>query len=322
MGRDVLLGHISPGFFVIFYGYLQNLMNNAGDMIETYDIILNTKAAIGRMMDILHAKTGGRVGMKTLESDWKAITLRDANFTYINKADNVKKEEKLPALQNISIVIPKGSKIGVVGRTGSGKSTLAKIMAGLYPLTSGEYKIGKTSFYDLTHEEQTKQMTLVLQDTEIFNFSLGDNITLMRDIDPKLLLEALSIAQLDDVVAKLPEGLETTVGEKGYHLSGGERQRVGIARAICKNSPIMIFDEATSSLDSKTELLIQEALETKLQEKTLIIIAHRVSTLQKTDIIYVFDEGQIVESGTFAELSSNEKSKFFELYRAQQHKSS
>ncbi len=213
--------------------------------------------------------------------------------------------------------IPRYAKIGVVGKTGSGKSTLAKLLAGLYPLTSGKYMIDETSFYDLSHEEQTRHITLVLQETEIFNMSIRDNITLLREMDPKLLEKALTIAQLDDVIAKLPEGLDTLVGEKGYHLSGGECQRVGIARAICKDAPIMIFDEATSSLDSKTESLIQEALETQLTEKTLVIIAHRVSTLQKTERIYVFDAGEIVEQGTFVELSENRTSKFFELYNIQ-----
>ncbi len=123
------------------------------------------------------------------------------------------------------------AKIGVVGKTGSGKSTFAKILAGLYPLTSGTYTIGNDSFYDLTHDEQTSQMTLVLQETEIFNFSLHDNITLMREVPTELFAEALAIAQLNEMITKLPNGLETPLGERGYHLSGGERQRVGIAPA-------------------------------------------------------------------------------------------
>ncbi len=139
----------------------------------------------------------------------------------------------------------------------------------------------------------------------------------MRKVDPAILEMALKISQLEELVASMPEGLATPVGEKGYHLSGGERQRVGIARAICKDAPIMIFDEATSSLDSKTEFLIQEGLGSHLKEKTIISIAHRVSTLQKTDIIYVFDEGAIVESGTFDELSNNKESRFYELYQQQ-----
>ena len=178
---------------------------------------------------------------------------------------------------------------------------------------AGSYTIGGLSFYDLTHEEQTHQVTLVLQETEVFNLSLRDNITLMRDIDDETVKKALRIAQLSDVVAKLPMGLDTLVGERGYYLSGGERQRVGIARAICKNSPIIILDEATSSVDSRTELFIQQALEKELADRTIISIAHRVSTLENCDMVYVFEEGRIAEMGKFVSLMDDSSSKFFAL---------
>jgi len=317
VGRDVISQQISAGSLVIFYGYLQNLIGNAGDMIDTYETTLNAKSGIGRMMSVFWTKVKITAGNKKLPRNWENISLDNANFSYKNGQGVEAENDARGAIKDLSISIPRYSKIGVVGKTGSGKSTLAKILAGLYPLSSGQYKIGEISFYQLAHEEQTKQLTLVLQETEIFNLSLGDNITLMHNIDPKLLENALGISRLAELVSKLPKGLDTLVGEKGYHLSGGERQRVGIARAICKNSPIIIFDEATSSLDSKTELLIQQALEKNLKDKTLISIAHRVSTLQKTDIIYVFDEGNIVEKGKFAELSSDKNSKFYELYRGQ-----
>ena len=317
VGQDVVNQQISAGSLVIFYGYLQNLIGNAGDMIDTYEATLNAKSGIGRMMSVFWTKVKITAGNKKLPRNWENISLDNANFSYKSEQGVEAESDARGAIKDLSISIPRYSKIGVVGKTGSGKSTLAKILAGLYPLSSGQYKIGEISFYQLAHEEQTKQLTLVLQETEIFNLSLGDNITLMRNIDPKLLENALEISQLAELVGKLPKGLDTLVGEKGYHLSGGERQRVGIARAICKNSPIIILDEATSSLDSKTESLIQQALETKLKDKTIISIAHRVSTLQKTDVIYVFDEGSIVENGKFAELSSDKNSKFYELYRGQ-----
>lgn len=312
VGHDVIGGHITPGALVIFYGYLQDLIGNAGDVLDMYETTLKSKSGVGRMMTIFWTKITTISGKKKMPKAWKAISLERVNFAY-------KKElpEARGAIKDLSISIPRGAKIGVVGKTGSGKSTLAKILVGLYPLASGAYTFGGTSFYDLTHEEQTKQITLVLQETEIFHFSLMDNITLMRETDLDMVERAIRITQLEEFVAKLPEGLNTLVGEKGYHLSGGERQRVGIARAICKDAPIIILDEATSSLDSKTEFLIQRALETELKDKTVISIAHRVSTLQKTDLIYVFDEGKIVEQGTFSELTSNKASKFYELYQEQ-----
>lgn len=322
VGRDVIAQNISPGSFVIFYGYLQSLVTTSADMMDVYEKLISSKAGVGRMMGIFWTKTTAVAGTKTLPLDWNQIDVKDASFVYENSHVVVSRDDSgerpTNTLQNISLVVPRYAKIGVVGKTGSGKSTLAKLLAGLYPLVSGKYMLGATSFYDLKHEEQTKHVTLVLQETEVFNMSIRDNITLLREMDPGLLEKALAIAQLDDVIAKLPEGLDTLVGEKGYHLSGGERQRVGIARAICRDSSIMIFDEATSSLDSKTEFLIQEALETQLTEKTLVIIAHRVSTLQKTDRVYVFDQGKIVEQGKFSELTENTSSKFFELYNIQQ----
>lgn len=313
IGQDVITHQISPGSLIVFYGYLQELVGNAGDVMDVYADILKVKAAIGRMMSIFEDKTTVTSGTKKLPQAWDAIVFDHAEFAY-KQAEGSSRG----TIKDLTLSIKRGTKIGVVGKTGSGKSTLAKLLVGLYPLSSGAYTIGGRSFYELTHEEQTKHVTLVLQETEVFHLSLRDNVTLMRSVPARVLERALRVAQLEELVAKMPEGLETLVGEKGYHLSGGERQRVGIARAICKGSSILILDEATSSLDSKTELLIQQALEEELKDETVISIAHRVSTLQKTDVIYVFDEGKIVETGTFRELAADPASKFYQLSRAQQ----
>lgn len=141
---------------------------------------------------------------------------------------------------------------------------------------------------------------------------------MLKDVDDAHLQKALSIAQLQPVINKLPHGLDTVIGEKGGRLSGGERQRIGIARAICANTEILILDEATSALDSKTEIQVQEALERELKDKTLIIIAHRLMTLNQVDRIIVFDKGKIIEQDAFAKLLGDRKSKFYELYKIQQ----
>ncbi|MEK7624021.1 MAG: ABC transporter ATP-binding protein [Patescibacteria group bacterium] len=312
VGKDVVAGLVTAGAMVIFYGYMQRVVENSNDMIEVYDIVLEAKSAVGRMMGIFTAKPTITAGQSLLPSDWKSIDINHLDFSY--RESQVVKESSAPAtLQDVTITIPRFAKIGIVGKTGSGKSTFAKILAGLYSPSQGSYTIGGLSFYDLTHEEQTHQVTLVLQETEVFNLSLRDNITLMRDIDDETVKKALRIAQLSDVVAKLPMGLDTLVGERGYYLSGGERQRVGIARAICKNSPIIILDEATSSVDSRTELFIQQALEKELADRTIISIAHRVSTLENCDMVYVFEEGRIAEMGKFVSLMDDSSSKFFAL---------
>lgn len=315
VGRDVITQQISPGALIVFYGYLQELMNNAGDIMDVYEVILKSKAALGRLMRIFEDKVTVASGAKKLPQQWDAIRFDHADFAYDGMSQSTSNRG---TIRDLSLSIKRGAKIGVVGKTGSGKSTLAKILVGLYGLSSGAYTIGGRSFYELTHEEQTKHVTLVLQETEVFHLSLRDNVTLMRNVPTRLLERALRIAQLEELAERLPEGLDTLVGEKGYHLSGGERQRVGIARAICKGSSILILDEATSSLDSKTELLVQQALESELKNETVISIAHRVSTLQKTDVVYVFDEGKIVETGTFRALAADPSSKFYQLSRAQQ----
>lgn len=308
VGADILAGRITAGALVIFYGYLQRLIGNSGDIMNVYETVLSAKSGIGRMMEIFWTPSTSISGKEKFPVQWDTLTLKDVSFSYgKNKA----------TIADISMALSRNSHIGIVGKTGSGKSTIAKVLAGLYPISSGRYAIGKTSFSDITREDQIRHVTLLLQETEIFNLSLRDNITLMKNIEPKMIKRALEIAQLLDVVSALPNGLDTLVGEKGYHLSGGERQRVGIARAICRDTDILIFDEATSSLDTKTETRIQEAIEKELAEKTVIIIAHRVSTLRNVDRLYVFDKGNIVEEGTFAELSKNTHSHFYDLNRRQ-----
>lgn len=304
-GLDIIAGRITTGMLVIFYGYLFTYINNVAEITESYESILNAKSGIGRMMSIFWAPSGIISGKKKFPRQWNAITLKDASFSYGKDA---------ASLSNVSLTISRNAHIGIVGKTGSGKSTVAKLLAGLYSISEGTYTVGDMSFYDMVREEQVHHLTLLLQETEIFNFSLRDNITLMKKIDEERIEKALEIAQLRDVVSALPDGLDTLVGEKGYHLSGGERQRVGIARALCRDADILIFDEATSSLDTKTEELIQEGIEKELAQKTVIIIAHRVSTLRHVDRIYVFDKGSVVEDGTFAELSQNTRSRFYHLY--------
>lgn len=318
VGNDIIAKTITPGALVIFYGYLQILVGHASGILNIYERVLKAKSGIGRMMDIFWSQSAGASGKKKFPTAWDAINLDDVSFSYRN---DEKHETDNTTLSHISLTIPRKSRIGIVGETGCGKSTCAKLLAGLYHWNDGHYRIGDVSFAEITREEQIHHITLVLQETEIFNFSFRDNITLMKNIAPEKLSQALIIADLENVVAQLPDGLETLVGEKGYHLSGGERQRVGIARAICRDAEILIFDEATSSLDNKTEKRIQHALETQLSEKTLIIIAHRISTLEHVDQIYVFDDGSIVEHGTFAELSQNHRSRFYELYHTQQETS-
>lgn len=307
-GQQLVAGLITIGMIAVLYNYITQLTDAANKSMQLIDDLVDTKVAIGRMMPIYWSPDTTKRGEKGFPHVWDSLAIRNGTFRYTSDAI---------ALNTINLTITRNQKIGIVGESGSGKSTLTKILAGLYPLTAGEYTIGTTNFYDIRYNDTAQKIVLVLQDSEMFNLSLKDNLTLFRTIDADTLAQALHIACLEDLIQQLPDGLDTLLGEKGYRLSGGERQRIGLARALCRNPQILILDEATSSLDSKTEEVIQSRLEHYLQEKTVICIAHRVSTLRNVDMLYVIDKRTIVEKGTYEDLSKNPHSIFTAIYKQQ-----
>jgi ABC-type multidrug transport system fused ATPase/permease subunit len=312
VGNGVVLGTMTIGFIFVSYSYFENLRHAAADITRIIDSIIENTAAIKRMMPVFLEEEKNIFGDKKFPK-WEKINIRNVFFNYSSGEHDF-------YLDNLNLKLYKGEKIGIVGGSGSGKSTFAKLFIGLYPIEKGEFKIGDLNYYDISEVEIAKNISIVLQDTELFNMTLKENITMLKDIDPKLFDMAVSVAQLKDVIEKLPEGLNTVIGEKGYRLSGGQRQRIGIARAVCRNSDIIILDEATSALDSKTEIEILKGFEQKLKKKTMIIIAHRLSTLSSVDKIIVFDKGKIVEQGCFHELKKNQKSIFSKLWNLQNKK--
>jgi ABC-type multidrug transport system fused ATPase/permease subunit len=218
----------------------------------------------------------------------------------------------------LTLDVKGGEIVGITGPSGSGKSTLIKLLLGLYRLERGTLQIGDVPIEDIRHEELISNMAVVLQETELFNFSLRENITMMRDVPSAVFEQSCEIACLTDVIARLPDGLDTIVGERGYSLSGGERQRVGIARALCRNTRILLLDEATSALDSATEHQVMSRVMGRLRGKcTMLIVAHRMSTLKDADRIVVFDEGRIVEQGGFRQLAEDRASRFGAIYAIQ-----
>jgi ABC-type multidrug transport system fused ATPase/permease subunit len=312
IGLDVYDGALTVGSIVIYYGYFRALIDSSGMYMQAYETLVDCRIRINRMMPIFWSNKTSK-GKLNFPINWKKISIENATFSYKKIDEKVDRD-----LHDIGFTISRNEKIGIVGRTGSGKSTVAKLLVGLYNIDNGKYLIDNIDFYKINPDEVLKNITLVLQESEMFNFSLKENITLLKELNPTLFKKAIEVSQLKQVIEKLPEGIETLIGEKGYHLSGGERQRVGISRAIYKNSPILIFDEATSSLDSRTEIQFQEELE-KINDKTIIIIAHRVSTLRKVDRIYVFDNGRVVETGTFDTLSKDPDSHFSKIYFSQKN---
>lgn len=234
-------------------------------------------------------------GARDLDDPRGAISLRDVTFTYAGQAE--------PALRDVSLDIAPGQLVAVVGPSGAGKTTLTTLISRLVDPTSGTVLLDGHDVRDLTFDALSGAISIVFQDTFLFNASLRENIRYGRpDATDAQLAEATRDAYLDPVITALPEGLDTLVGERGHRLSGGEKQRVALARAILKDPPVLVLDEATSHLDSASELLVQEGLEHLLPGRTSIVVAHRLSTVQRADLVVVLDAGLIVERGTHEEL--------------------
>jgi len=310
-----LIGHlylnhtISVGDILVFFTYFQKLRDTVNNATDISNKTIQLRADLLRMMPIFLENMPVKTGTDDFPAAWNAISIRDGHFKYPSGQSGIR---------GLNFSLKKGEKVGIAGPSGSGKSTLVKVLLGLYPLEGGAFTIGDKDYYSISHEEVMKNFSIVLQETELFNVSLRENLTLSREVDPALLQTAIEVACLQDVIARLPEGMDAFVGERGYALSGGERQRIGIARAICKNAPIILLDEATAALDSKTEKIVMDGLLGKLGAgKTFLIIAHRISTLKGTDRVIVFNKGDVHEEGVYSSLISDKDSHLGQLYTLQ-----
>ena len=222
------------------------------------------------------------------------IQINDVTFKY---------ESDDTVLKNISFEIEKGSAVALVGSSGSGKSTLADLIPRFYDVNQGAIEIDGQDIRHVTLNSLRRLMGIVTQETILFNDTIKANIAYgQKDVDDKQVIAAATAANALEFIEELPEGLNTVIGEKGVKLSGGQRQRLAIARAIMKNPPILILDEATSALDTESERLVQEALGTLMTDRTVLVIAHRLSTVTNADKIIVLEKGQIKEMGTHDEL--------------------
>jgi ATP-binding cassette, subfamily B, bacterial len=239
--------------------------------------------------------TDGRGVPAAASVDALAVELADVTFAYPTRPR--------PALENVSLRVPVGSTVALVGPSGAGKTTVANLLLRFWDPQRGVVRLLGHDLRDYTLDDLRRRIALVAQDTYLFNDTLRANIMLARpDADELALAAALERAALSDVVAALPNGLDTVVGERGARLSGGQRQRVAIARAFLKNAPVLILDEATSHLDAMSEMMVRDALERLARDRTTLVIAHRLSTVRDADAILVVDQGRVVESGTHAEL--------------------
>ena len=295
----VAYSDLSIGLMFAMFGYIWFIMTPVQDILTIQYAYASASAAINRINKILDLKCE-KNGVEELAKNSKKIniSIQNLNFSY--------KEDKA-TLKDVSFDIKSGDKVAIIGASGSGKTTIAHLISGFYSKDSGDILYNNISIDKLSRQSLRENIFLVLQMPILFNNTLKFNITMGNEnISDEQIFEALKIAQLYDTVEKMSDKLETIVGKHGVRLSGGQRQRLSIARMIIANPAVVIFDESTSALDVHTEVKLFNDLEEFLKEKTVITIAHRLSTVKNAHMIYVLEDGKLVQSGNHKELEEKE----------------
>ena len=293
-GRLVVDKTITPGAFFSFLTAIFMIYTPARRLVGVHNSLQQVKAPLERIDSVLE-ESKEKSGEKTLEGISREVVFSNVSFRYENTKDD--------ALEDISLKVRKGEVIALVGRSGAGKTTFVDLLSRFYNPASGAISIDGINISDVTLKSLRQLIGIVSQDIILFNDTVRANIAYGRKgASEQEIVDAATAAFAHDFILELPQGYDTVIGERGIRLSGGQKQRLSIARAILKNPPILIFDEATSSLDTASEMMVQKALEMLMEGRTTFVIAHRLSTVRKADRIVVFDKGKIVESGTHDEL--------------------
>ncbi|HEV2786477.1 MAG TPA: ABC transporter ATP-binding protein [Solirubrobacteraceae bacterium] len=293
--------NITIGTVVAFTTLQARIMHPIGSLLNMRVDVRASRALFERIFEYLDLPVDvtERPGARELQATGARITgevrFESVEFRYDSDAP--------PTLKRIDLVVAPGSKTAIVGETGAGKTTLGYLVARLYDVTGGRVTIDGVDVRDLSFRSLARIVGLVSQETYLFHASIADNLRFARpQASDQELVEAARAARIHDLVAALPDGYDTVVGERGYRFSGGEKQRIAIARTILRNPPVLVLDEATSALDSETERAVQEALDRLAEGRTTIAIAHRLSTIRDADEIVVLHGGRIVERGGHDEL--------------------
>lgn len=313
VGHGILEGAFATGLLVTFYAYFQQVLKATAELSFVLNEALVQAVSVGRAAEILDSKPTVMTSGRPVPEGWQSLRIADLHFAY----------EDEPVLRGIDLTVRRGERIGLVGPSGAGKTTLVQLLLKQREGYTGEILLDDVPLREIDYAAYLERTAVVLQETEVFKLSLGMNLRLAasrRGEDPAVqeqrLHWALDTAHLAEVVAKLPKGLGTVVGERGARLSGGQRQRLGIARALFRDPEILFLDEATSQVDAHSEELIRSALHRALEGVTAIVIAHRLSTVKELDRILVMEEGKLVEEGTFDELLAR-RGAFYALWQAQ-----
>ena len=307
----ILTKQITSGNVVSFITALIMLYTPIKNLGNNFNSVQFSFMAIERVFKILDTQPRIRdnEGAKDLTELKNNIVFDKVNFKYVPNKQ---------VLNNICLEVKKGETIALVGNSGGGKSTLVSLLPRFYDISSGVIKIDNVNIKNYKLYDLRKNIAIVFQDNFLFSGTIRENIMLGKlDATEEEVRKAVKMAYLDEFIDTLKEGLDTQIGERGMLLSGGQKQRVAIARAFVKNAPIVILDEATSALDNKSEAIVQKAIENLMQDKTVFVIAHRLSTVQNADRIAVINQGNLVELGSHEELMKIENGQYRTLYEMQ-----
>lgn len=306
----VFTGEMTVGSLLIFINLVNYLVSPLMSLAGMWASFQRSVTAVERLSTVLDIKPESDTLPSYNQSlqSISSIQFQDVTFGY---------DGKQTIFENFQLAIPVGKVVALVGPSGAGKSTLFHLLQGLYQPNKGCVLVNNQSTYDYSLEELRGAISYVPQETFLFSGTIRENLQIARpNITEMEMMQACIQAYLHDYIMSLPEGYDSTIGERGIRLSGGQKQRLSIARAILKNAPILLLDEATSALDSETEIFVQKALQQLMKNKTTIIIAHRLSTIQNADLIIAIEKGKIIQMGNHAELLQN-KGLYEKLYNIQ-----
>ncbi len=291
-GKHVYDNEMTVGEFTAFLTAVGLIFQPLRRVSSIYGKIQDAIAASERIFEILDRKTAIREGSRVLDGPIRNIVFDDVSLSYGEKE----------ALRHISLSIEEGEHIALVGDSGGGKSSLVNLLLRFYDPSEGKLLINGEDVRNFNHRSLLEQMAVVSQRVYIMQDTLAENVAYGHEMDEVRVVEALKLADAYDFAQQLGEGIHTVMDEAGMNLSGGQRQRIAIARAIYKNASVLILDEATSALDNESERRIRQALEAYTRDKITIMIAHRLSTVEDADRLYLFKAGEVIESGRYAEL--------------------
>ncbi|WP_339254821.1 ABC transporter ATP-binding protein [Sporosarcina sp. FSL W8-0480] len=310
-GYQVINGDLSVGIMVAFIAYIDRLYNPLRRLVNASTSLTQSFASMDRVFELMEEPYDikDKDGAKALPRINGEIQFEDVSFTY--------SEEDDPVLRGVNFTVKPGETVALVGMSGGGKSTIVSLIPRFYDVTSGSIRIDGKDLRDVQLKTLRDQIGIVLQDSILFSDSVKSNILMGNpDATDEEVIAAAKAANAHHFIESLPEGYDTTVGERGVKLSGGQKQRIAIARVFLKNPPLLILDEATSALDLESEALIQESLERLASDRTTLIVAHRLSTITHADKIFVIDHGELKEVGNHAELMEK-KGIYYNLFQVQ-----